>query len=368
MSKRRFRFCGGDDDPYLVIAEDGRLKWILDAYTSSTRYPYAQPLADGTNYLRNSVKVVLDAYDGDIQAYIAVPDDPIIQTYARAFDGVFKPLSAMPADLKAHIRYPEDLFAAQTALYTTYHMDAPQIFYHREDQWQIPVMAVQGSRDPFLRRMIMKLPGEGREEFISMTPFTPRQKDNLAAWMVARSDGDDYGQLVVYRFPRQSLVFGPTQILNRINQDTEISRQVSLWDQRGSEVIRGNLLVIPIEESLIFVQALYLRAEGGRIPELKRVVVAYQNQVVMEETLDRGLTRLFGGSIQSEPRLPLVADASTASTVVGPSVADLAREASSHYEQAIAAQRTGNWTEYGERMRLVGETLRRLENIAASPN
>ena len=361
-------FLRWDDDPYLVIAEDGRLKWILDAYTSSTRYPYAQPLADGTNYLRNSVKVVLDAYDGDLQAYVAVPDDPIIQTYARAFDGVFKPLSAMPADLKAHIRYPEDLFAAQTALYTTYHMDAPQIFYHREDQWQIPVMAVQGSSDPFLRRMIMKLPGEGREEFISMTPFTPRQKDNLAAWMVARSDGDDYGQLVVYRFPRQSLVFGPTQILNRINQDTEISRQVSLWDQRGSEVIRGNLLVIPIEESLIFVQALYLRAEGGRIPELKRVVVAYQNQVVMEETLDRGLTRLFGGSIQSEPRLPLVADASTASTVVGPSVADLAREASSHYEQAIAAQRTGNWTEYGERMRLVGETLRRLENIAASPN
>ncbi|MFQ5551398.1 MAG: UPF0182 family protein, partial [Gemmatimonadales bacterium] len=288
-------FLAWDSDPYAVITEAGHIKWIMDAYTFSTRYPYSQPLSDGTNYMRNSVKVVIDAYDGSVTAYVADPDDPILQTYSRIFEDIFVPLDSMPADLRAHVRYPEDLFRAQTLLFATYHMTEPEIFYHREDQWQIPILrARDGQGERFLRHIVMRLPGEGREEFIFMTPFTPSGKDNLAAWMVARMDGDRYGELLVYRFPRQSLVFGPTQIVNRMNQNTEISRQISLWDQRGSEVIRGNLLVIPIEEALIFVQALYLRAEGGRIPELKRVIVAYQNRVVMEETLSEGLTRLFG--------------------------------------------------------------------------
>jgi uncharacterized membrane protein (UPF0182 family) len=363
-------FLRWDSDPYIVIREDGRLQWILDAYTSSSRYPYAQPLADGTNYLRNSVKVVIDAYDGTIEAYIAEPDDPVIQTYAKAFSGIFRPLTDMADDLRAHIRYPEDLFRAQTELYTTYHMNEPQIYFHREDQWQIPALPSRGNvRDPFLRHIVMKLPGEETEEFIEMTPFTPRQKDNLAAWMVARNDGEHYGELVVYRFPRQSLVFGPTQIVNRINQNTEISRQISLWDQRGSQVIRGNLLVIPIEESLIFVQALYLRAEGGRIPELKRVIVAYRNQVVMEETLEASLARPFGGALDEEPRdlslqLPIAA-AGPAGAAAAPdaNLAELVRQAAEHYDRAIAAQRVGDWARYGDEIERVGELLRRLREL-----
>src|SRR5438309_1632069 len=285
-----------DGDPYLVVADSGRLRWILDAYTATSGYPYAQPLADGTNYMRNSVKVVIDAFDGTVTAYLADPRDPLVLTLAKVFPGIFQPLDAMSPDLRAHLRYPEDLFRVQTDMYATYHMAEPEIFYHREDQWQKPVLSRPGERpDPFLRQLVTRLPEERQAEFILMVPFTPRGKDNLASWMVARNDGEHYGRLVLYRFPKQSLVYGPTQIVNRINQDTDISRQISLWDQRGSEVIRGHLLVIPIEESLIYVQALYLRAEGGRIPEMKRVVVAHENQVVMEETLEAGLTRLFGG-------------------------------------------------------------------------
>ncbi|MGH7672588.1 MAG: UPF0182 family protein, partial [Gemmatimonadales bacterium] len=291
-----------DADPYIVIDDAGRLRWILDAYTATSRYPYAQPLGNGINYMRNSVKVVIDAFDGTVTAYLADPADPLVRTFAKVFPGIFQPLDSMPADLRAHLRYPEDLFRVQSDMYAIYHMAEPEIFYHREDQWQKPVLSrVPERTDPFLRHIVMRLPEERQAEFIFMVPFTPRGKDNLASWMVARNDGENYGQLVVYRFPKQSLVFGPTQIVNRINQDTEIARQVSLWDQRGSQVIRGNLLVIPIEESLIYVQPLYLRAEGGRIPELKRVVVAHQNQVVMEETLEEGLSRLFGRGGAAEP-------------------------------------------------------------------
>ena len=289
-------FLQFDRDPYLVIGVDGTLRWILDAYTTSDRYPYAQRLADGTSYMRNSVKVVIDAYNGSLVAYVSAPTDPLIRTWARIFPGIFAPLDSMPADLRAHIRYPDDLYRIQTSLYTTYHMDAPEDFYHREDQWQIPVVAEANGNVPFMRHIVMRLPEEAKAEYIYMVPFTPRGKDNLAAWMVARNDGDVYGKLRVYRLSRQSLVFGPQQIENRINQNTEVSRQVSLWDQGGSKVIRGDLLVIPINQSLLYVQPLYLQAEGGKIPELKRVVVAYQNQVVMQETLDGGLAELFGGS------------------------------------------------------------------------
>ncbi|MDH5643299.1 MAG: UPF0182 family protein [Gemmatimonadota bacterium] len=359
-------FLVWDSDPYIMITDEGHLKWILDAYTRTSRYPYALAMADGTRYMRNSVKVVMDAYDGSIQAYVSEPDDPLINTYERIFPEIFLPLDEMPADIRSHIRYPEDLFRVQTSLYTTYHMVDPTAFYHREDQWQIPAVAARdGGRDVYLRHIIMKLPGEPREEFIMMTPFTPRGKDNLAAWMVARNDGDSYGSLVVYKFPRQSLVFGPTQVVNRINQDTEISRQISLWDQRGSEVIRGNLLVIPIEESLLFVQALYLRAENGRIPELKRVIVTYQNRVVMEETLDAGLVRLFGGGLESE-----VSNAEQSLNVgvpvsvsADPRVQSILREAQAAYEGAMSAQREGNWSAYGEAINRVGDLLRQLQGL-----
>ena len=287
-------FLTFDAEPYLVVNDAGQLKWMLDAYTTSDEYPYAQPTNDGTNYMRNSVKVVIDAYDGTVDAYISDPNDPIIRTDAAIFAGVFKPISAMPADLRRHIRYPGDLFRIQTGLQATYHMVEPDAFYHREDQWQIP-QADQDKTNPFMRHIIMRLPGETKPEFIYMTPFTPKGKDNLAAWMAARMDGDNYGKLVVYRFPKQSLVYGPKQIKNRIEQDPDISGQITLWDQKGSRVIRGELLVIPIEESLIYVQPIYLQAEGGNIPELKRVVVAHEDHVVMAETLEEGLSVLFGG-------------------------------------------------------------------------
>ena len=373
-------FLDFDRDPYLVVTDAGALKWILDAYTSSDAYPYAARTADGTSYMRNSVKVVIDAYDGSVDAYIADANDPVVKTYARIFGGIFKPLAAMPADVRRHVRYPGDLFRIQTALHATYHMTQPDAFYHREDQWQIPgAVTNSGNENPFMRHIIMRLPGEKNPEFIFMTPFTPRGKDNLAAWMVARMDGDNYGKLLVYSFPKQSLVYGPRQIANRINQDTDISRQLTLWDQKGSQVIRGELLVIPIEESLIYVQPIYLRAEGGSIPELKRVVVAHENRVVMGETLEEGLNALFGAGAATQTRSTAQDSASTVgaqAAVVGGGIAptaplpsapgnaigvtQLLREAQTHYDRAIAAQRAGNWADYGREIQALGAALSAL--------
>src|SRR6267378_281796 len=351
-----------DADPYMVIDAGGRLRWILDGYTATTRYPYSEPLQNGVNYMRNSVKVVIDAYDGTVTAYLADPTDPLVRTFAKIFAGIFQPLDSMPADLRAHLRYPEDLFHVQSELYGAYHMAEPDIFYHREDQWQKPVLSMAPERpDPFLRHMVMRLPEERQAEFILMVPFTPRGKDNLASWMVARNDGAHYGELVVYRFPKQSLVFGPTQIVNRINQDTEIARQIALWDQGGSQVIRGNLLVIPIEESLIYVMPLYLRAQGGRIPELKRVVVAYQNRVVMEETLDAGLAQLFGGSGAAAREPARVSETPGAASAVSARAADLAGRANESFRRAVEAQRAGDWARYGEELRRLEDLLRQLQ-------
>ena len=353
-------FLRFDGDPYLVITDDGHLAWILDAYTTTDRFPYAQRLVGGTNYMRNSVKVVIDAYDGDVRAYLSDPADPMIRTLGRIYPGLLRPLAEMPADLRAHLRYPEDLFRAQTLLYATFHMTDPETFYHREDQWQIPVSArgERGERGGYMRHIVMRLPGGSESEFLLMQPFTPRQKDNLAAWMVARNDGEHYGKLVAYRFPRQSLVFGPTQIVNRINQDTEVSRQVALWDQGGSEVIRGELLVIPIEASLLYVQPLYLRSQGGRIPELKRVIVAHENRVAMEETLEAGLRRLFaGGAVPG----PTVGAPELPAPAADAQLAELVQQATQHYERARAAQRADDWATYGVEMRRLGEILRQLE-------
>ena len=369
---RALPFLEIDDDPYLVITDAGRLKWIIDAYTATDRYPYAQPMSDGVNavnavnYMRNSVKIVIDAYDGDVRAYLSDPGDPIIRTLARIYRGLLRPIDSMPADLRAHIRYPEALFRMQTEIYATYHMTDPETFYHREDQWQIPAATTEPQGGPlgaFIRHMVMRLPGEREPEFILMRPFTPRQKENLSAWMVARNDGAHYGRLVVYRFPTQSVVFGPRQIVNRINQDTEVARQISLWDQRGSQVKRGELLVLPIEQSLIYVQPLYLQAEGGRIPELKRVVVAHEGQVAMEESLDAGLARLFQanvgapGTVAASPSIPTSAAPDSAS-------AQLLREAIQHYDRARAAQRADDWATYGAEMKQLGDILRRLGAVA----
>ncbi len=359
--RKALPFLQFDRDPYMVVATDGTLKWMQDAYTTTRYYPYSFRTQDGTTYMRNAVKVVIDAYDGTITSYVAEPTDPLIQTWEKVFPGIFTPMDSMPADLRAHVRYPDDLYRLQAELYATYHMDEPVDFYHREDQWQIPV-ATREDGVPFMRHIVMRLPDEPEAEYIYMAPFTPRGKDNLAAWMVARSDGEHYGKLRVYRLPRQSLVFGPRQIENRINQDTEISRQVSLWDQRGSEVIRGDLLVIPIDRGLLYVQPLYLQSDGGRIPELKRVVIAYQNQVVMRETLEAGLSAMFGesGGAARPVQVATVGDTPAAMGAGDPAFQALLSEVKSRYQGAIEAQRSGDWARYGEEIRLLGELLDRL--------
>jgi len=360
-------FLTFDRDPYLVISE-GKLYWIADAYTVSSRYPYSEPIS-GINYIRNSVKAVVDAYSGDVRLYIADENDPLIQTWAKIFPGTLRPLSEMSADLRSHLRYPEDIFNIQTAVYSTYHMDQPQIFYNKEDQWEIASASEVDGRPQQMAPYytIMKLPGEGKEEFILMLPFTPRSKDNLAAWMVARADAENYGKMLVYRFPKQKLVFGPKQVVQRINQDTEISRQVSLWDQRGSKVTLGTLLVIPIKESLIYVQPLYLRAQSGKIPELKRVIVVAENKIAMEESLEESLSRIFGSAPSTAPPTAaetLASASQTGTTASAPppdaSGQDLAAQAKQHYDRAIQAQRDGDWARYGEEIKRLGSVIEQM--------
>jgi uncharacterized protein len=369
-------FLTFDRDPYLVLA-DGRLYWMYDAYTTSNRYPYST-LAGGVNYIRNSVKIVIEAYHGTTTFYAADPRDPVLATYANVFSGMFKPLAEMPATLRSHIRYPEDLFALQASVFATYHMTEPAVFYNREDQWEVPTIddsgEAQAAMQPYYT--IMRLPGETDPEFIQMLPFTPRRKDNLAAWLVARSDPEHYGEVRVFEFPKQKVVFGPRQVVARINQDQMISPQITLWNQQGSQVTWGTLMVIPIEESLIYVRPLYLRGAGGRIPELTRVVVVYQDQIVMEQTLEAALARLFGPG--APPRVPPTTTTSTststsaqptqpvttavaAAAAGSPQLAVLADEAQAHYRRAIDAQRAGDWSKYGEEIRALGQTLDRMK-------
>src|SRR5882724_9870058 len=289
-----FRF---DRDPYMVIADDGRLIWMLDGYTTTDRYPYSDPVPGMGNYIRNSVKVTIDAYDGTVTFYRADDTDPIVRVYGGAFPGLLKPLEQMPEALRRHIRYPEDFFSIQARKYATYHMLDPQVFYNKEDLWALPRRTIEGrDRDMEPYYTIMRLPGEQKEEFILLTLFNPARRDNMIAWMAARSDPPNYGRLIVFNFPKQKLVYGPRQIDARIDQDPIISQQLALWNQRGSTVIRGSLLAIPIDQSLIYVQPLYLAAsEQGALPELRRVIVAYGNQIAMEQTLEVSLARIFGG-------------------------------------------------------------------------
>ncbi|MDX1522110.1 MAG: UPF0182 family protein, partial [Anaerolineae bacterium] len=288
-------FLEYDGDPYLVVGQDGQLYWIQDAYTVSSRFPYSERIGD-INYIRNSIKVVVDAYDGDVTFYMVDDSDPVLNTYAKIFPELFTPLNQMPEWQQAHLRYPETLFRIQSSLYQTYHMRDVNVFYNKEDLWQIPQETFAGNTQPVEPYyVILTLPGEEEPEFSLIQPFTPNNKDNLIAWMAARSDGEHYGELIVYRFPKQELVFGPLQIEGRIDQNPEISSQITLWDQGGSEVIRGNLLVLPIENSLLYVEPLYLRAENGQIPELKRVVLSSDDRIVMRETLAQALEDLFEG-------------------------------------------------------------------------
>jgi uncharacterized protein len=382
-------FLSYDPDPYLAI-DNGRLFWVQDAYTTSNRYPYATPTGAqrGVNYIRNSIKAVIDTYHGTTTFYRVDEKDPVAATIDRAFPGLLRPFSEMPEGLRTRLRYPQLIFAMQANMFSTYHMDNPAVFYNKEDQWEVPTIGVgtqaqQQRMEPYYS--IMRLPGETRAEFIQMLPFTPRQKDNLAAWMVARSDGERYGKLMVVQLPKQKVIFGPKQVNARISQDQNISPQITLWNQQGSEVIQGTLLVIPIEESVMYVRALYLRASGGRIPELKRVIVVYQNQIVMAESLELAIDRIFprsgarpsdltsaspagagadsraaagAGSTGSGGATPIEASTSAASGAApSADLTALTTRAQAHYDQAIKAQRDGDWARYGEELKKLGTVL-----------
>jgi len=294
-------FLRYDSDPYLVAAstktqanDPSSLYWIVDAYTTSDRYPYSDIGKEGLNYIRNSIKVVIDAYHGNVNFYIAEPSDPIIHTWAKIFPDLFKPMSVMPEALRQHLRYPVDLFSIQSERLMTYHMTDAQVFYNREDQWQIP-NEVYGDKprlvEPYY--LITSLPEVPFEEFILLLPFTPKERTNLVAWLAARSDGENYGKLLLYTFPKQILVYGTEQIEARINQDPVISQQISLWNRQGSRAIQGNLLIIPIEQSLLYVEPLYLESTQNKLPTLVRVIVAYENRIVMAQTLQQAIAAIF---------------------------------------------------------------------------
>jgi hypothetical protein len=361
--KKAAPFIQFDRDPYLVIRQDGSLVWIIDGYTTSNKFPYSEPVRGMGNYIRNSVKAVVDAYHGTLAFYLSEPDDPVIKTYATAFPGLFQPLSAMPADLKPHIRYPQGLFAIQARMFATYHMQDPQVFYNKEDLWSIPRRMIDGQeREIESYYTIMRLPGEKTEEFILLSPFNPSKKDNMIAWMAARSDGPHYGTLIAYNFPKQKLIYGPRQIEARIDQDAFISQQLSLWGQRGSQVIRGSMLAIPIERSLLYVQPLYLAAEKGSLPELKRVIVSMGNQIAMEENLEVSLAQLFGGG-----KLQPVARAGTpeaAGTARDTNVIGLVDQALQQYGRAQDQLRQGNFAGYGDEIKRLEATLKALRERA----
>ena len=356
-------FLRFDADPYMVI-DEGRLFWIFDGYTVSDRFPYAEHFEQVGNYVRNPVKAVIDAYHGSMTFYLVDPEEPIARAWNTVFPGMIRPLDELVASLRTHLRHPVGFFNVQAEMYATYHMLDVNTFYNKEDQWSVP--EVDDARiEPYYT--VMRLPEESEAEFILMLPFTPRLKDNLSAWMVARNDGDLLGQLVVYAFPKQRLIYGPKQMVGRINQDPIVSQQITLWDRAGSNVIRGTLLVIPIEQSLIYVQPLYLRSEDGRIPELKRVIAGYGNSIAMGVDLEDALERIFGGTPESRPdaltrtaSLPQKAGAPPAPGADTPPASPAAR-AQRHYDALREAAAAGDWTRFGQELDALGESLRTLE-------
>jgi uncharacterized membrane protein (UPF0182 family) len=350
-------FLSYDKDPYMVISKEGKLFWIQDAYTISSNYPYSTPVSGVYfNYIRNSVKVIIDAYNGTMDFYIIDQKDPVVEVYKNIFPQLFKNFEQMPGDLKEHIRYPKDLFQVQAELYSTYHMMDPDVFYNKEDYWETPNELYgedEIKMEPYY--IITKLPGHEKEEFILMTPFTPSMKSNMIAWLAAKNDQPEYGNLIVYKFPKEKLIYGPMQIEARIDQDSEISQQLTLWGQKGSTVIRGNLLVIPIEESILYVEPLYLRAEKGEIPELKRVIVSNGSDVMIGNNLEDALEKLFVRAFEGREIVI---------TGEEKDLKDLIKEAAGYYESAQEFAREGNWSKYGEELQRLEQTLKLLEKVS----
>ncbi|MFC1995281.1 UPF0182 family protein [Chloroflexota bacterium] len=355
-----------DSDPYLVVME-GRLFWVQDAYTITDRYPYSEPLGGGLNYIRNSVKAVLDAYNGSVTLYVADPEDALIRTYQTIFPELFTTIEQMPEFLRVHLRYPEDMFSIQSLVYQTYHMRDARVFYNKEDQWDVPMEVYAGNEQPMEPYyVIMRLPEEEKEEFLLMLPFTPAgDRDNAISWLAARSDGENYGKLLTYLFPKDRLVYGPSQIENRIQQDTDITEQLALWSRGGSRVIRGNLLLIPLGESNLYVEPVFLQAETGGLPQLKRVIVAAGDKIAMAPTLRESIAAIFGTvalpiqpavkpPVPVEPENPIDAD------IIG-----LINEAQQHYDRAQQYIKAGDWAGYGSELEDLAAILEQLAELTA---
>jgi len=380
-------FLRFDSDPYIVVGGDGNLYWFLDAYTVSGRFPYSEPSQFGTrtvppgfNYIRNPVKIIIDAYTGEMNFYLVEPDEPIAAAYARIFPSLFTSFEEMPADLNAHIRYPNDLFSIQASVFRTYQMTEPTDFYNREDVWAWPEEIFDNQSRPMEPYyVLMQLPGSEDLDFIQILPFTPANRENMISWLAAQNDPEKYGEMLVYRFGKDSLVFGPKQIEARIDQDPTISSLLSLWNQQGSQVIRGNLLVIPIGESLLYVEPLYLQAATGKIPELKRVILATSERVIMAENLGLALADLFGQDILADTKLaelaisgdgevpavqPVAEQEAVDVNLATSSLEELILEANSRYTRAQDALLKGNWAAYGAELDGLERILDRMLEVS----
>jgi uncharacterized membrane protein (UPF0182 family) len=364
-----------DEDPYIVAA-DGKLYWIIDAYTVSNRYPYSEPIDERSNinYIRNSVKVVIDAYNGSTSFYIADRTDPIINTYANIFKTAFKPLDQMPESLRAHIRYPQTMFDIQSSIYRRYHMKDAREFYNKSDTWDIATQIYSGEGDTNSQTvestyLIMRLPESNMEEFLLMVPYTPLGKTNMIAWLAVKNDGEDYGQLVQYDFPSGQIVEGPMQVEGIVSQDTVIGPQLNLLATGGnSQVVRGSMLTIPIEDSLLYVEPIYVRSiNANALPEMKKVIVYYKNRVIMEDTLEQGLERIFQlKQNQPQPEQPQLPEQPTPGGQED--AAALIARANTVFRQSQEAMKSGNWTEYGERLKELEEILNKLNALSSQQN
>ena len=354
-------FLTYDSDPYIVVGADGHLYWIHDAYTTTNMFPYSQPLEGGRNktkinYIRNSVKVVVDAYNGDVSYYLIDPSDPLARTYEKIFPGLFKPAGEMPAFLRAHLRYPKDLFVMQAGMHATYHMTDPQVFYNREDLWSIPQQDYLDKKQSMLPYyIIMKLPNTDREEFILMLPMTPSKKDNMIAWMCARCDGDNHGQLLVYTLSKDKLIYGPRQIEARINQQPSITSEMTLWGQMGSRVIRGNLLIIPIANSFLYIEPIYLQSKEGEMPQLKRVIAIQNGQLEMEKNLDAALLAVFSAAHVTKAQQKKAISERPAGLLP-----TMALEALDHYHKAQDYLNKENWSKYRDELDQVRRILQTM--------
>ncbi|MEO8745218.1 MAG: UPF0182 family protein, partial [Candidatus Dormiibacterota bacterium] len=367
-------FLTFDSDPYVVVV-DGRTYWILDAYTTGSTYPYSQTVtfqptsanSADINYVRNSVKVVIDAYEGTADFYVIDPKDPIIKAYEATFPSMFKPIDAMPAGLRAHLRVPIDLFDTQVLVYSTYHITDPKVFFAREDVWDVPTAQTSPGSLPTPVQpyyVLFRLPGEQNPEFLLIMPFTPRGKQNMVAWMAARNDGANYGQYVSYILPKDKVIFGPQQVASRINQDPRISSDFTLFHQAGSSVVQGNLLVVPIGNSFLYFEPIYLQATSANgLPELKKVILADSVNVAYSDTLQGAIDQLVGTSSAPPPtNQPPV----TITPVVIAQLTDLVTQANVHYAAAYAALKAGDLTTFANEMAQVGKILQQLQGITGT--